>query len=101
MSPRPRFWVALAASTATAAIGVSVSLDTGNWTAFSRSGAVIVIIGAAAAAWDSLQSGQGVLGMVRRVMSRDRMPSETEGLALMVIGTLIWAFGDLAGLAVN
>lgn len=101
MSPRPRFWVALAASSTAAAIGVAVSLDTGNWTAFSRSGAVIVIIGAVAAGWDSLRSGQGVLGMVRRVMSRDRMPSETEGLALMVIGTLIWAFGDLAGLAVN
>lgn len=101
MSPRPRFWVALVASTASAAVGVAVSRETGDWNVFARSGAVIVIVGAVVAAWDSLQTGQGVLGMVRRVLSRDRMPSETEGLALMVIGTLIWAFGDLAGLVVT
>jgi hypothetical protein len=101
MSPRPRFWVALAASTTAAAIGITISLDTGNWTAFARSGAVIVIIGAVVAGWDSLAAGRGVLAMFRHVLSRDRMPSETEGLALMVLGTLIWAFGDLAGLTVN
>ena len=98
---RPRFWVALTASTTAAAIGVAASLDTGHWTNFARSGAVIVIIGAVVATWDSLQSGEGVLGMARRVFSRGRKPSETEGLVQMVVGTLIWAFGDLAGLAAN
>jgi len=101
MSPRPRFWVALSASAAAAAVGVAISLENGDWTAFARSGAIIVIIGAVVATWDSLRSGLGVLDMVRRVFSRDRMPSETEGLVLMVLGTLIWSFGDLAGLAVK
>ena len=101
MAPRPRFWVALAASTAAAAGGVAMSLITGHWTAFARSGAIIVIIGGVVAAWDSLAAGRGVVALVRHVLSRDRMPSETEGLALMVLGTLIWAFGDLAGVLVN
>ncbi len=101
MAPRPRFWVALAASMAPAAIGVAVSLKSGEWTAFARSGAVIVIIGAVVAAWDSLASGRGILAMVRHVLSRERMPSETEGMVLMMLGTVIWAFGDLAGHVVN
>lgn len=101
MSPRPRFWIALAASVTAAAVGVAISRQTGNWTAFARAGAIIVIIGATVAAWDSFAAGRGIQAMVRHVLSRDRMPSETEGLVLMALGTLIWAFGDLVGMVAS
>ena len=35
--------------------------------------------------------------LLRHVLSRERMRPETLGLCLIVLGTLIWAFGDLAG----
>jgi hypothetical protein len=31
------------------------------------------------------------------VLSRERTPSETPVLCLIVLGTVIWAFGDLVG----
>jgi hypothetical protein len=37
------------------------------------------------------------LRLFRHVLSRERMPSETLGLCLIVLGTVIWAFGDLVG----
>ena len=94
MTPRRRFRVALAASLA-AAVGVTVALRAGQWSAFACAGAVI--IGAVNAAWDSLKAGRGLGAMIRHVLSPARMPSETEGLALMVLGTLIRALGDQIG----
>jgi hypothetical protein len=97
MVPRLRFWNALGAAVLAAALGVYVSSQTGDWTSFARSGAVIVVIGAVVAAWDSLRAGNGLVPLLRHLSSRERLPSETLGLCLIVAGTLIWAFGDLAG----
>jgi drug/metabolite transporter (DMT)-like permease len=97
MVPRLRFWNALGAAALVAALGVYASSRTGDWINFARSGAVIVIIGALITAWDSLRAGNRPMLLLRHVFSRERMPSETLGLCLIVVGTLIWAFGDLAG----
>lgn len=96
MTPRRRFRVAFSASPA-AAVGVAVALRAGQRSAFARAGAGAVIIGAVNAAWDSLKAGRGLGAMIRHVLSPARMPSETEGLAPMVLGTLIRALGDQIG----
>ncbi|MGH6904984.1 MAG: hypothetical protein ACREIR_19845 [Geminicoccaceae bacterium] len=80
-----------------ATAGVYASNRTGDWTSFARSGAVIVIIGALVTAWDWLRAGNDFIPLRRHVLSRERMPPDTLGLCLIVLGTLIWAFGDLAG----
>ncbi|HSA80733.1 MAG TPA: hypothetical protein VLE23_07900, partial [Geminicoccaceae bacterium] len=92
-----RFWLALGAAGLAAGAGVYASAGTDDWSAFARSGAVIVIIGALLTTWDSIVAGNNPLRLFRHVLSRERMPSETLGLCLIVLGTLIWAFGDLAG----
>ena len=97
MLPRPQFWIALGAAGLTAALGVYASDRAGDWINFARSGAVIVIIGALVTAWDSLRAGNSLVLLLRHVLSRERMPSQTLGLCLIVLGTLIWAFGDLVG----
>lgn len=94
MPIRPRFWVASGLAGLTVGAGLYVAWRSGNWLHFARSGAVLVILGAVLAALDSLQGG-GIRGELRRILSPDRKPSETLGLGLMVLGTLIWAFGDL------
>jgi drug/metabolite transporter (DMT)-like permease len=68
-----------------------------DWINFARSGAVIVIIGALVTAWDWLRAGNNLVPLLRHAPSRERMPPETLGLCLIVLSTLIWAFGDLAG----
>ncbi len=95
-APKPRFWIALAAALAALTAGALWGQRSGDWSNFARSGAVLVIIGAVITAYDYLRAGSSVLMMVKHLLSRDRPPSETLGLALMVIGTIIWAFGDLA-----
>jgi drug/metabolite transporter (DMT)-like permease len=93
---RLRFWNALGAAALVAALGVYASSQTGDWANFARSGAVIVIIGAVVTAWDWLRAGKSPMLLLRHVFSRERMPSQGLGLCLIVVGTLIWAFGDLA-----
>lgn len=100
MAPRPRFWIALLGALAIVAGGLYLGERYDDWTHFARSGAVLVILGAVLTAWDHLKAGTNVILMVKTAVSRDRMPSETLGLALMVVGTLIWALGDLVGLVV-
>ena len=53
-----------------------------------------MIIGAVVTPRDSLRAGNGLKPMLHHLFSRERMPSQTLGLCLMVLGTLIWAFGD-------
>ena len=96
-TPKPRFWLTLIAAMAAAGVGVYAAKTTGDWVNFARSGAVIVIIGAIATAFDVLRSGNNPLMFLSRWFSPDRLPSETLGLILLVLGTLIWSFGDLAG----
>lgn len=95
--PRLRLAVAIGAAVLAAAVGVYASTRSGEWLHFARSGAVIVIIGAVVTAWDWLRAGNSLVQLLRHALSRERMPSETVGLALIVLGTLIWAFGDLVG----
>jgi drug/metabolite transporter (DMT)-like permease len=56
---------------------------------------VIVIIGVLVTTWDSLRAGNSPMRLLRHVLSSERMPLQTVGLCLIVLGTLIWAFGDL------
>ena len=97
MATRRRFGLAAGAAGLPAAAGVYASAGTEDWSGFARSGAVIVIIGALLTTWDSLRAGNSPRRLLRHVFSRERMPSETLGMCLIVLGTLIWAFGDLAG----
>jgi hypothetical protein len=94
---RLRFWIGLGAAGLAAAAGAYASTRTGDWSNFARSGAVIVIIGALVTTWDSLRAGNSLMLMLAHLFSPERMPSQTLGLCLIVLGTLIWAFGDLAG----
>ena len=95
--PRRRLWLALGAAGLAAAVGAYASIRAGDWINFARAGAVIVIIGALVTAWDWLRAGNNLMLLLHHLFSRERLPSETLGLCLIVLGTLIWAFGDLAG----
>jgi drug/metabolite transporter (DMT)-like permease len=78
-------------------VGVYASTRAGDWIHFARSGVVVVIIGALVTAWDSLRAGNSLMLVLHHAFSRERTPSQTLGLCLIVLGTLIWAFGGLAG----
>jgi membrane-anchored protein YejM (alkaline phosphatase superfamily) len=97
VTSRRRFVFGLAAALLALVLGVAAALRSGDWSEFARAGAVMVVIGALVTAWESLREDEGVLGALRRIVSRQRRSTETLGLCLMIAGTLIWAFGDLVG----
>lgn len=98
MLPRLRFWVALGLALVIVLGGFAAGHISANWANFARAGALLVILGAVMTAWDSLKAGNSPFLLLKHVLSRERMPSETLGLILMVLGTVIWAFGDLVRL---
>jgi membrane-anchored protein YejM (alkaline phosphatase superfamily) len=97
VTSRRRFVFGLAAALLALVLGVAAALRSGDWSEFARAGAVMVVIGALVTAWESLREDEGVLGALRRIVSRQRRSTETLGLCLMIAGILIWAFGDLVG----
>jgi membrane-anchored protein YejM (alkaline phosphatase superfamily) len=97
VTSRRRFTFGLAAALLALVLGIVAAGRSGDWADFARAGAVIAVIGALVTAWESLREDEGLLGVLRRIVSRERRSTETLGLCLMVAGALIWAFGDLVG----
>lgn len=94
--------------------GALVSVELGDWGWFSRSGALVVIIGIILTSHQIIQHMQ-TLGQYQRTghsqFQKDwahegkhdfihddhenRWKSEKYGLYMLILGTLVWGFGDL------
>ena len=78
-------------------LGLWASYTTGNGSWLARSGAVIVILGAISVSRGLFRHESGLKYLLEQMFTRDGLSREKVGLILMIIGTLIWAFGDLVG----
>ena len=125
MSSHTRFSYGLAALAVIA--GVAASLATGDWAWFSRSGSAVVAIGIVLTSRQVFEhnrrlqeyqrhgnghgtaaglpahdwAGENSIRQLIRSRSREEEYWRTEftGFYMLVIGTLVWGFGDLLGLA--
>lgn len=105
-----------AATIAAMAAGIWLSIATTDWMWFARSGAIITALGlvlasrkvliARADLMALLQDMERVDGAERTVRLEsfkrlqrdlDRQIMEKAGFALLILGTLVWGFGDLIG----
>ena len=101
-----------------AVIGVTASLVAGEWHWFSRSGAVLVLIGVLMSARKCVRVGfEGLLQDATAIDCNPSLqasePENTEnersrdvraaqrGIWVAVVGTLIWGFGDLPDLVAS
>jgi hypothetical protein len=110
---------ALLLSAAVIIIGVWFSIDRDDWSWFARSGSIIVVIGIFLTSSQIIENSHR-LKMRRshrehnfhrdfaedikrgtlersRILDEDIWENGLRGFYLLVIGTLIWGFGDLAG----
>lgn len=105
-----------AASALTVIVFVGLSIATGDWTWFARSGAVLTALGLVLASRKVLIARADLLALLsdmervdggqrtarlesfkRLQRDIDRQVVEKAGFALLVIGTVVWGFGDLIG----
>ncbi len=107
---------AYTAAFVTLAIGVALSVEQNDWSWFSRSGSLIVVYGIVLTSHhifvhmrklDQLQGKRH--SQTRRDWARESKydfihddvekswVNEKSGLLMLIIGTLIWGFGDLLG----
>ncbi len=97
-------------------IGAVMSIELGDWSWFSRCGSLVVVYGILLTSHQIIEHMQHLGRQHRRdsMVNRDwgsdarhhflhdddeqRWRSEKNGLYMLIIGTLIWGFGDLINL---
>jgi hypothetical protein len=69
-----------------------ISETVGDWTWFARSGSILVCIGVLTASFD-------IKGKMEKSKAPDTYVAQTIIMeaAIIIIGTLVWGFGDLVG----
>lgn len=112
---------ALLLSTVTLCGGIWLSLNAGDWSWFARSGSLLVVIGMWLTSCQIIENSRRLkqrrahhetnfhrdfADSVRhlpagRLDDEDIWASGLHGLYLLVAGTLVWGFGDLAGALVS
>lgn len=89
--------VTLVLGIASLGAGLWLSTTNGDWTWFSRSGAVMVVLGAYYTTFTAMTTGEIMRHWLHQIVRFERPPREKLGFVMIVLGTLIWAFGDLPG----
>ena len=98
------------------ASGIWASAATGDWMWFARSGAVLTLLGLVLASRKILIARADLLALLgemeradgaertarlesfkRLQRDLDRQVMEKAGFGLLIVGTFVWGFGDLAG----
>lgn len=109
-------WLFLGAAVLAAGAGVWASVVTGDWTWFARSGAVLTGLGLLLASRKVLIARADLLALLQEMEDADgaertarlasfkrlqrdidRQVLERAGFGLLMLGTVVWGFGDLVG----
>lgn len=117
-------WIAYVFASLFLLLGIFVSLSAGDWSWFSRSGSLVVIVGLALTSqqiYEHIETlahhrpvrnpegtplanhdwakGSGKRGLLDRRYSNEVIwQKEAHGFYLLIVGTAVWGLGDLVGL---